>query len=80
MTDSILETKISLPKYRSKILSRPRLFERLDKSLNGTLTLISAPAGYGKTTLITSWVKNLQQSIAWYALDAQDNDPVIFLT
>jgi LuxR family maltose regulon positive regulatory protein len=70
----ILETKISLPKYRSKILSRPRLYERLDQGLNGTLTLISAPAGYGKTTLITSWVKNLKRSIAWYALDAQDND------
>jgi LuxR family maltose regulon positive regulatory protein len=80
MTDFILETKISLPKYRSKILSRPRLYERLDQGLNGTLTLISAPAGYGKTTLITSWVKNLKRSFAWYALDAQDNDPVTFLT
>ncbi len=80
MTNIILETKINLPKTRSKILPRPRLYERLDESLDGKLTLISAPAGYGKTTLITSWVKDLQRSTVWYSLDAQDNDPFTFLT
>jgi LuxR family maltose regulon positive regulatory protein len=48
--------------------------------LNGKLTLISAPAGYGKTTLITSWIKDLQRSIVWYTLDAHDNNPFKFLT
>lgn len=80
MTDIILETKITPAKNRSNILLRPRLFKRLDESLNGKLTLISAPAGYGKTTLITSWIKDLQRSIVWYTLDAHDNNPFKFLT
>ena len=80
MTDIILETKITPPKKRSKILPRPRLIERLDKSLNRNLTLVSAPAGYGKTTLISSWINNLQEPIAWYSLDAQDNDLFVFLS
>lgn len=80
MTDTILETKITPPKNRSKILPRLRLYERLDKSLEGKLTLVSAPAGYGKTTLITSWIEDFQRSIVWYSLDTRDNDPSTFLT
>jgi len=66
MPDILLETKITPPNNRSNILPRPRLFERLDEGLNGKLTLISAPAGYGKTTLLTSWIKHLRRSVVWY--------------
>lgn len=80
MEDDVLETKITLPKNRFKILPRPRLFDRLNESLKGKLTLLSAPAGYGKTTLISNWVEALQRSVVWYSLDTQDNDPITFLT
>jgi LuxR family maltose regulon positive regulatory protein len=62
------------------MVSRPRLLERLNKGLHGKLTLISAPAGFGKTTLVSSWVALIDRQVAWLSLDAGENDPTLFLT
>jgi LuxR family maltose regulon positive regulatory protein len=81
----ILATKFYIPPPRPKIVSRPRLVTRLYAALQGSLTLISAPAGFGKTTLASEWVHALGRTdspfaIAWLSLDADDNDLVRFLT
>jgi len=60
----ILATKLYIPPPRPAIVSRPRLMDRLNRGLNGRLILVSAPAGYGKTTVITDWLP----SVAWVAL------------
>ena len=59
-------------------MPRSRLIEQLTKGLNGKLTLVSAPAGFGKTTLITDWLSQLELSIAWVSLDEDDSDPQQF--
>ncbi len=59
---------------------RPRLIEKLNNNLEGKLTLISAPAGFGKTTLICEWIANCERPTAWLSLDEDDNDIVRFLT
>ena len=64
-------------------MNRPRLLARLEVGLRSKLTLIAAPAGFGKTTLIGAWVAGLQVTdlkVAWLSLDEGDNDPVRFLT
>jgi LuxR family maltose regulon positive regulatory protein len=90
MKSPILVTKLFIPTIRPNLVSRPRLIEQLDRGLyqNQTfgrkLTLISAPAGFGKTTLVTEWLQtlgeNLKTRIAWLSLDEGDNDPTGFLT
>jgi len=76
----ILSTKFFLPPARPNSVPRPRLIERLKAGLNGALTLISAPAGYGKTTLMSAWRISAGRDfpIAWLSLDAGDNDPARF--
>jgi LuxR family maltose regulon positive regulatory protein len=59
---------------------RPRLIERLNDGLRGKLTLLSAPAGFGKTRLAGEWVTGFQKLAAWLSLDEADNDPARFLT
>jgi len=59
---------------------RPRLTGRLDEGLHRKLTLISAPAGFGKTTLLGEWLSGCQRPAAWLSLDEGDNDPAPFLT
>ena len=56
MSTPILATKLYIPPPRPKVVLRPRLIERLNEGLHGKLTLISAPAGFGKTTLVSEWV------------------------
>ncbi len=82
MSAPILATKLFLPPPRSKIVLRPRLIERLNEGLHRTpsLTLISAPVGYGKTTLVSEWVACCERPAAWLSLDEGDNDPARFLT
>ena len=58
---------------------RPRLVERLNQGLHRKLTLISAPAGFGKTTLVSAWVAGCDRRVAWLSLDEGDSDPVRFL-
>ncbi len=62
------------------MISRTRLIERLDKGLPGKLTLISAPAGFGKTTLVSEWIAGCTRPVAWLSLDEGDNDLVHFIT
>src|SRR5437588_6964626 len=76
----ILTTKLYIPPLRPNVVSRPRLIERLNEGLLRKLTLISAPAGFGKTTLISAWVKGIERPTAWLSLDEGENDPARFLT
>ncbi len=77
----VLATKLYIPSPRSNIVLRPRLVERLNEglSLGRKLTLISASAGFGKTTLVSEWVAACERSVAWLSLDEGDNDPARFL-
>ncbi|GHO90727.1 LuxR family transcriptional regulator [Reticulibacter mediterranei] len=77
---SILATKLYLPRLRPNMVSRLRLIGRLNEGLHRKLTLVSAPAGFGKTTLISSWIEGIGQSSAWLSLDEGENDPTRFLT
>ncbi len=79
MVAPLLTTKLYIPPIRLGLVSRPRLIERLNAGLDRKLTLISAPAGFGKTTLMSEWVGNCGRPIAWVSLDESDNDPVRFL-
>src|SRR5437763_902013 len=80
MPTPILATKLYLPRLRPSVVSRPRLIERLNEGLYRKLTLISAPAGFGKTTLVSEWLAGCQRPAAWLSLDEGDNDPARFLT
>lgn len=83
MTTQLLQTKLYPPPARPNLVSRPRLIKRLDEGLYTTkLTLVSAPAGYGKTTLITSWLNSFPGSTRsiWLSLEKGDNDPARFLS
>jgi len=62
------------------VVSRPRLSERLNEGLHRKLTLISAPAGFGKTTLVSQWLVGCGRPAAWLSLDEGENDPIRFLT
>jgi LuxR family maltose regulon positive regulatory protein len=83
----LLETKLHAPRHRVGSIGRPRLLERLQLAAQSRLTLVSAPAGFGKTTLLTQWLADLSNpgagvvpSVAWVSLDGRDNDPVTFWT
>ena len=79
MNMPILATKLYIPLPRPKVVLRPRLIERLNEGLHRKLTLISAPAGFGKTTLVSEWVAGCERPVAWLSLDEGDNDPTRFL-
>ncbi len=80
----LLETKLYVPGSRRGLVPRPRLSERLDRGSALKLVLVSAPAGFGKTTLLTQWLAagpagpGGQRRAAWLSLDRADNDPVSF--
>ena len=82
MSDPLLLTKLYIPPPRAKIVLRPRLIEWLNEGLSAgrKLTLISASAGFGKTTLVSEWVAICGQPVAWLSLDEGDNDTTRFLT
>ena len=79
MSTLILATKLFIPPPQPKVVLRPRLIERLNEGLRRRLTLISAPAGFGKTTLLSGWLAGCGQPAAWLSLDEGDNDPTRFL-
>ncbi|HSV85147.1 MAG TPA: hypothetical protein VLH85_01135, partial [Levilinea sp.] len=79
MSELLLLTKLYIPPPRPKIVPRPRLIERLNEGLHRKLTLISAPAGFGKTTLVSEWVAGCGRPVVWLSLDEGDNDPTRFL-
>src|SRR5438270_4735649 len=76
----ILATKLYLPRLRPNVVSRPRLLERLNEGLHRNLSFISAPAGFGKATLVSAWVASCDRQVAWLSLDEGDSDPTRFLT
>src|SRR6266704_1195932 len=80
MSTPILATKLYIPRPRPNVVSRPRLLERLNEGLHRKLTLIAAPAGFGKTTLVSAWVAGCDQQVAWLSLEEGENDPTRFLT
>ena len=75
----ILATKLYVPPRRSRIVLRPRLDERLNEGLQRRLTLVSAPAGFGKSTLVAEWVAECGLPVAWLSLDEGDAEPTRFL-
>jgi LuxR family transcriptional regulator, maltose regulon positive regulatory protein len=77
--EQLLSTKLYIPPTRPQLVLRPRLIERLNESLHRKLTLISAPAGFGKTTLVSEWIASCTRPVAWLSLDEGDNDPTRFL-
>jgi LuxR family maltose regulon positive regulatory protein len=84
MTTPLLQTKLYTPPVRPEMVSRPRLIERLNAGLRRKLTLVSAPAGFGKTTLLSEWARGLDaasppRAVAWLSLDESDNDLTRFL-
>jgi LuxR family maltose regulon positive regulatory protein len=82
----LLETKLYVPRARRGLVPRPRLSERLDRGTASKLVLVSAPAGFGKTTLVTEWLAAGpaapagERLVAWLSLDRADNDPASFWT
>ncbi len=82
MSAPILTTKLYIPPARLDLVPRPHLIERLNNGLakGCKLTLISAPAGFGKTTLLSEWVAQCGRPAAWLSLDSEDSDPARFLT
>src|SRR6267378_5176243 len=80
MGSPLLESKLYVPKPRRALVARPRLRERLGRGTESKLTLVSAPAGFGKTTLLTEWLAapSDERFTAWLSLDASDNDPAAF--
>lgn len=74
----LLTTKLFIPKLRSATIHRNRLTEKLDNGLESKLTLVCAPAGFGKTTLLVDWISKSTRPVAWVSLDQTENDPVRF--
>jgi len=79
MQSSLLTSKLYFPPARHALVHRPRLVDRLQAGLSAPLTLVSAPAGYGKTTLVSSWLHETNTPNTWISLDEGDNDPIHFL-
>jgi LuxR family maltose regulon positive regulatory protein len=73
-------TKVHAPHLRPSLVHRSRLTERLQQGIKGSLTLLSAPAGFGKTTLLTSWLASRGTPVAWFSVEPEDNDPARFFT
>lgn len=76
----LLSTKLHVPRPPARLVHRSRLIERLQQGLEQTLILLSAPAGFGKTTLLAQWLAERRVPAAWLSLDPQDNDPLRFLS
>jgi len=80
LINSLLATKLHIPPTRPNLVKRSSLIKRLNLGLTNKTTLISAPAGFGKTTLVTSWLDQNQPNTAWLSLDEGDNDPARFIS
>ena len=83
MPGPLLETKLHIPRRRQGLVARPRLISHLSSGGESALTLVSAPAGFGKTTLLADWLAAVVadgREAAWLSLDQRDNDPALFWT
>jgi len=81
MGNNLLQTKLFIPPIRPNLVPRPQLVEQLNQKLNlgSKLTLLSAPAGFGKTSLVSNWLNKSDFKIAWLSLDKDDNDQARFI-
>src|SRR5437588_9244606 len=80
MGTPLLETKFYVPKWRRGLVPRPRLSDRLNRGAESKLTLVSAPAGFGKTTLLADWLAAVAvdgRTVTWLSLDQSDNHPAL---
>ncbi len=75
----LLTTKLHAPRLRTRLVSRAHLIEKLRRGVQGPLTLLSAPAGFGKTTVLAQWLRESDMPVAWLSLEPEDNDPTRFL-
>ncbi|GAA1646519.1 LuxR C-terminal-related transcriptional regulator [Georgenia ruanii] len=82
MAGPLLQSKLHVPRGRRELVPRPRLIERLGKAGASALTLVAAPAGFGKTTVLAQWLAAAPagRPVAWLSLDVRDNDPAVFWT
>jgi len=83
LASPLVETKLFIPRLRRSMVARPRLSGRLSHAAEARLTLISAPAGFGKTTLLTAWLAAAtpdNRAVAWLSLDESDRQPATFWT
>jgi len=81
MANPLVETKLHVPSPRRNLVARRRLHARLQNAADAKLMLVSAPAGFGKTTLLTEWLGTFADegsAVAWLSLDERDNDPALF--
>jgi LuxR family maltose regulon positive regulatory protein len=78
LDDPLLATKLHVPRPPAQLVRRPRLVEQFQQALERQLTLIAAPAGFGKTTLLSAWFQDAHVSPAWVTLDSGDDDPTRF--
>ena len=76
----LITTKLYIPNPRPTYIHRSELTKQLNSGLSRKLTLISAPAGFGKTTLVSSWTNQVERPVGWFFLDEEDNDPHRFFT
>ena len=79
MSTPILATKLFVPPPQPNVVLRPRLIEQLNEGLHSKLTLVCAPAGFGKSTLISEWIASFECQAAWLSLDEGDSEPTRFL-
>src|ERR671932_1525766 len=79
MLTPVLTTKLYVPAPPPNAVIRRHLVERIDEGLHRNLTLVSAPAGFGKTTLVSAWAAVCKWKVAWLSLDERDSDPARFL-
>ena len=73
----LIQTKLFRPRITDDLVARPRLFEKLDCNRGNPLTLVAAPAGYGKSTLLSSWLERVDCPNAWISLDEHDNHTAV---
>jgi LuxR family maltose regulon positive regulatory protein len=76
--DTLFRIKLQIPVVQTKLASRTRIDQGLNEGLGGRLTLVTAPAGYGKTTAVVKWTEQLQLPVAWFSIDSLDNSPKRF--
>src|SRR5690348_8281230 len=80
MSETLLHTKLMAPRLQPTMIEREELLARLDAGLTKKITVVSAPTGFGKTTLVSMWIARRKFPTAWVTLDANDNDPSRFWT
>jgi LuxR family maltose regulon positive regulatory protein len=86
MIETLLQTKLNIPPTQSALVTRPRLIEKLNETFSKQLTIVSAPPGFGKTTLLADWIRSVgalreaPPQTTWFSLDENDDDPTRFWT